>query len=177
MTAHALEVRSRFAPLSFVVRDGVVMAAGYHTLDVLLARAVRANPELLVDKTLSSSSTVKDIVSAVEAYDSGDVNALQNVPVQQPGAVFMQASWNALRDVMAGTTVSYAQLAAMAGRPAAVRAAGTACATNLVAPFVPCHRVIRSDGSLGNYGFGVTLKRTLLGHEGALEQGKVSGRE
>jgi methylated-DNA-[protein]-cysteine S-methyltransferase len=97
--------------------------------------------------------------------------------VQQPGAVFMQASWNALRDVMAGTTVSYAQLAAMAGRPAAVRAAGTACATNLVAPFVPCHRVIRSDGSLGNYGFGVTLKRTLLGHEGALEQGKVSGRE
>jgi methylated-DNA-[protein]-cysteine S-methyltransferase len=177
LTAHALEVRSRFGSLSFVVRDGIVIAAGYHALDALLARAVRAHPELVVDRTRSSSSTVKDIVFAVEAYDLGEVNALQKVPVQQPGAVFMQASWTALRNVVAGTTVSYAQLAALAGRPAAVRAAGTACATNLVAPFIPCHRVIRSDGSLGNYGFGVTLKRALLGHEGALEQGKMSGRE
>jgi methylated-DNA-[protein]-cysteine S-methyltransferase len=176
MTALALELKSRFAPLSLVIREGVVIAAGYHALDVLLARTVRIHPEVPVT-TVGTTSSVKSVVSAVEAYDSGDLDALQAIPVLQPGAVFMQESWTALRSVAAGRTVSYSQLAAMAGRPAAVRAAGTACATNLVAPFVPCHRVIRSDGTLGHYGFGVTLKRTLLVHEGALEQGKASGRQ
>jgi methylated-DNA-[protein]-cysteine S-methyltransferase len=176
MTAHAVQVNSRFAPLSFVVRDGVIIAAGYHSLDSLLARLARGHVGLVVEEVTRSASEVKPIVESIDAYDSGDIDALQRIPVQQSGPPFMQASWDALSGVGGGTTVSYAQLAALAGRPTAVRAAGTACATNLLAPFVPCHRVIRSDGTLGNYGFGLTLKRTLLGHEGALEQGKLSGR-
>jgi methylated-DNA-[protein]-cysteine S-methyltransferase len=62
--------------------------------------------------------------------------------------------------------VSYTELAARADRPTAVRFAGNACARNLVAPFVPCHRVVKADGSVGNYYFGPDVKRALLAHEG-----------
>ncbi len=60
-------------------------------------------------------------------------------------------------------------LAQKAGSPAAVRAAGTACGRNAIAPIIPCHRIIRSDGSLGNYGYGVGKKSWLLRHEGAID--------
>ena len=66
-----------------------------------------------------------------------------------------------------GRTVSYTQLAAQAGNPRAPRAAGAACAYNLIAPVVPCHRALRSDGSLGGYYYGLDRKTWLLRHEGA----------
>ncbi|MGB3953022.1 MAG: MGMT family protein, partial [Solirubrobacterales bacterium] len=61
--------------------------------------------------------------------------------------------------------VSYATLAGMSGRPRAVRAAGTACGTNAAALFVPCHRVLRTDGTLGGFGWGLHVKESLLAHE------------
>ncbi len=64
-------------------------------------------------------------------------------------------------------TVSYTQLAAQAGNPRAPRAAGAACAYNLIAPVVPCHRALRSDGTLGGYYYGLDRKTWLLRHEGA----------
>ncbi len=67
-----------------------------------------------------------------------------------------------LRDVGYGTTVSYSQLAEAAGNPRAVRAVGSACATNPIPIVIPCHRVLRSDGSLGGYGGGLHVKRALL---------------
>jgi methylated-DNA-[protein]-cysteine S-methyltransferase len=72
-----------------------------------------------------------------------------------------------LRSVAFGTTVSYSTLAEMSGRPRAVRAAAAACANNPVPIVVPCHRVVRSDGSLGGYLGGLDAKRTLLALEGA----------
>lgn len=105
------------------------------------------------------------VVAAVGRYLAGDLTALDEVEVSQPGGPFRQAAWAAMRRVPAGRTVSYAELAALAGRPTAVRAAGSACARNLVAPFVPCHRVVRSDGSLGGYAYGLAVKRALLEHE------------
>jgi methylated-DNA-[protein]-cysteine S-methyltransferase len=74
-----------------------------------------------------------------------------------------------LRSVAFGTTVSYSNLAEMSGRPRAVRAAASACANNPVPIVVPCHRVVRSDGSLGGYLGGLDAKRTLLALEGARE--------
>jgi len=71
-----------------------------------------------------------------------------------------------MRQIPPGQTWSYAELAAKAGRPDASRAAGSACARNLVAPFVPCHRVVRSDGTLGGYYYGLPVKEWLLAHEG-----------
>jgi methylated-DNA-[protein]-cysteine S-methyltransferase len=72
-----------------------------------------------------------------------------------------------LRDIGYGTTASYAALAATSGNPRAVRAVGTACATNPLPVVVPCHRVVRSDGGVGNYVGGVSAKRTLLDLEAA----------
>jgi methylated-DNA-[protein]-cysteine S-methyltransferase len=71
-----------------------------------------------------------------------------------------------MRAVRAGSTISYTDLAARAGMAGAARAAGAACAANLIAPVVPCHRVLRTDGSLGGYYYGLERKQWLLGHEG-----------
>ncbi|MGI9029986.1 MAG: methylated-DNA--[protein]-cysteine S-methyltransferase, partial [Ilumatobacteraceae bacterium] len=80
---------------------------------------------------------------------------------------FRGAVLHELRSVRFGTTVSYTALAAAAGRPRAVRAVGSACATNPIPIVVPCHRVLRSDGSLGGYTGGLPVKRALLDLEHA----------
>ena len=74
-----------------------------------------------------------------------------------------------MRKIPSGKVITYQTLARKAGSPAAVRAAGTACGRNAIAPIIPCHRIIRSDGSLGNYGYGVGKKSWLLRHEGAID--------
>ena len=80
------------------------------------------------------------------------------------GSALQQAVWRAIKQVPRGRTISYAELAARAGRPKAWRAVGTMVGQNPVPVIVPCHRIIKSDGSLGNYGGGADLKRFLL-HE------------
>ena len=80
--------------------------------------------------------------------------------------MFKQLVWKALREVRAGETISYGELAARVGAPGAARAVGTANATNPICLVIPCHRVIRAGGGdIGNYGFGVDRKRWLLTHE------------
>lgn len=81
------------------------------------------------------------------------------------GTPFQQQVWQALRALPAGTTVSYAQLAQQLGRPTAVRAVAQACAANRIAVLIPCHRVVRSDGQLAGYRWGVERKRALLERE------------
>ena len=87
------------------------------------------------------------------------------LPRDVRGTAFQEAIWQALATIPAGETRSYAELAAAAGRPDAVRAAGTACGGNPLAVIVPCHRVTRSDGGLGGYAWGVARKRALLDRE------------
>jgi len=88
--------------------------------------------------------------------------------VHQPATGSRERLWAQMRAVRPGTTISYTDLAVRAGLPrTAARAAGAACAANLIAPVVPCHRVLRSDGSLGGYYYGLACKRWLLRHEGA----------
>lgn len=74
-----------------------------------------------------------------------------------------------MRKVSAGKTISYAELAKKAGSPDAIRAAGSACARNQVVIVVPCHRIVKSGGALGNYAYGLDAKEWLLRHEGALK--------
>jgi methylated-DNA-[protein]-cysteine S-methyltransferase len=90
---------------------------------------------------------------------------MDTLPVAQPGGAFRQAAWKVMREVPAGEVISYAELAARAGNPDAVRAAGSACATNMVAPIVPCHRIVRTGGALGGYYYGLGVKEWLLAHE------------
>ena len=110
------------------------------------------------------------VLSLVTAWVDGDVDAILRPKVRQPGGEFRQSAWTAMRGIRGGTVASYADLAAAAGNGRAVRAAGSACALNAVAPFVPCHRVVRTGGQLGNYYYGTDIKRAILIHEGAIAQ-------
>jgi methylated-DNA-[protein]-cysteine S-methyltransferase len=111
---------------------------------------------------LRDSSGVHD---TLDAYFAGDVDALDALRIAPDGTVFKQLVWKALREVHAGETISYGELAQKVGAPGAARAVGTANATNPVCLIVPCHRVIRAGGDIGNYGFGPERKRWLLEHE------------
>ena len=147
--------------------DGVVVASGFGGLDLTLGLLTEAEQARGHREVVTSAAT-RPVVEALTAYAGGDLGALDHVVVRQPGGPFLQRAWEELRAVPAGETDSYAGLAARAGSPKAVRAAGQACATNKVAPFVPCHRIVRTDGSLGGYAYGLPVKEALLVHEGAL---------
>ena len=104
-------------------------------------------------------------LDAVEAYLAGDVSAIDRVRVRQLSGPFLTEAWDVLRTVPAGSPDSYAGFAARCGRPAAIRAAAQACARNAAALFVPCHRVLGSDGGLGGFRWGTPVKCWLLDHE------------
>jgi AraC family transcriptional regulator of adaptative response/methylated-DNA-[protein]-cysteine methyltransferase len=89
-------------------------------------------------------------------------------PVDVRGTDFQLRVWIALRDIPLGETRSYSDVARMIGEPRAVRAVANACASNPVPLIIPCHRVIRKDGSLGGYGLGITRKKALLSTERVL---------
>ena len=92
--------------------------------------------------------------------------AAHQLPIDVAGTAFQEAVWRELRKIPVGETRSYAQIAAAIGQPTAVRAVGTANGDNHVAVLIPCHRVIRSDGTLGGYAGGLDRKRKLLAAEG-----------
>ncbi|WP_417508101.1 methylated-DNA--[protein]-cysteine S-methyltransferase [Microbacterium sp.] len=106
--------------------------------------------------------------SAARAYYAGDLTAIDSVAVRQFGTELQQAGWDGLRRIAPGQPLSYAEFAAELGSPSAVRAAASICARNAPALFVPCHRVLRSDGSLGGFAWGLPVKESLLARERAL---------
>jgi O-6-methylguanine DNA methyltransferase len=85
--------------------------------------------------------------------------------LEPDGSPFQRAVWQALREIPSGTTASYAEVAARIGRPGSARAVAQACAANPIAVLVPCHRVVRADGALAGYRWGVERKRALLRRE------------
>lgn len=113
----------------------------------------------------AGSPALARIAGAVERYFAGDVDALDEIPIEADGTDFQRAVWDAIREIPAGRTASYQEIARSVGRPAAVRAVGTATGRNPVSIVVPCHRVIRSDGTLGGYGGGLHRKEWFLDHE------------
>jgi methylated-DNA-[protein]-cysteine S-methyltransferase len=104
----------------------------------------------------------------VRAYFRRELAALDDIPVNGGGTAFQRKVWATLREIPAGATKSYSELAAAVGRPNAVRAVGMINGRNPISIVVPCHRVIGKDGSLTGYGGGLDRKRWLLQHEGAL---------
>jgi methylated-DNA-[protein]-cysteine S-methyltransferase len=152
-------------PFTVLVNDaGAVRAAGFTAnvddLLVLIHPALREPTRTLAD--------AGPVTAAVRSYLDGQLTAIDDIVVEQrTGGEFMAHAWGVLRDIKAGEPVTYTGYAALAGRPAAIRAAAAACARNAVALFVPCHRVLRTDGSLGGYRWGLAVKRWLLDHETA----------
>lgn len=165
MTLLASLVETPYGTMSLLGDRDTLRAASFTTdVDRLRERLPRElRGDHVVRQETSASRALRD-------YLDGDVGALATVAVSQPGGAFHSAVWKAMRAIPPGTTVSYSELAARAGRPRASRAAAAACARNAVCLFVPCHRVIRSDGTLGGYYFGLDTKRRLLAHEGVTDR-------
>jgi AraC family transcriptional regulator of adaptative response/methylated-DNA-[protein]-cysteine methyltransferase len=116
----------------------------------------------LVEGGAAFETLLAQVVASVEA--PGD---FAHIPLDVKGTAFQEACWKALRAIPPGETRTYAEIAAAAGNPKAVRAAGSANARNNVAVLIPCHRVIRTGGDLGGYAYGLAIKRELLKREGA----------
>ncbi len=130
----------------------------------LLVRALQdqfANAELIGADT-AFEQRVAQVIAFVEAPGIG-----LDLPLDLRGTAFQQRVWQALRRIPPGRTASYTEIAACIGAPAAVRAVAGACAANPVAVAVPCHRVVRRDGALSGYRWGVERKRALLQREAA----------
>lgn len=159
MNLSAAQVSTPVGPLTVVVDDDMVMRAMGFAEDpaVLTRRLPAAPPRLRAD--------LGEVSVAARAYVDGDLTAWDALPVAQPGGPFLQEAWRRMRAVPAGQTVTYTELAALSGRPDAIRAAAMACARNQVAPVIPCHRVLRKDGTLGGYYWGLPVKQWLLAHE------------
>ncbi|NTV39324.1 MAG: methylated-DNA--[protein]-cysteine S-methyltransferase [Demequinaceae bacterium] len=150
----------------FASADGVVRASGFRGIGDIASQL--ASPWRGRDWIDGDLPVVSE---AVSRWLEGDGDALASVPVAQDGGPFFQQVWETLRHVPGGEPLSYKELAEAAGSPRAMRAVGTACARNAVAPFVPCHRVVNAGGRLGSYGYGgASIKAAML----ALEAGADS---
>ena len=117
---------------------------------------------LLVGGDQEFERLVAEVVGLVEAPAHG-----LDLPLDVRGTAFQQRVWQALRAIPSGSTASYAEIAERIGRPKAVRAVAQACAANPIAVAIPCHRVVRTDGALSGYRWGVERKRALLEREKA----------
>lgn len=151
-------------PFTMIVDAGQrVLASGWTgDVDRVVARISPAH------RPLTLSPGVPEAAQRVEAYYAGELAAIDDVPVQQHGGDFFLTAWRALRAIPAGAPLTYTALAAAVGKPTAVRAAAGACASNAPALFVPCHRVVRTDGTLGGFAWGIDVKRSLLDREAGL---------
>lgn len=114
--------------------------------------------------------TVRAVIRFVEAPRLG-----LDLPLDLRGTAFQRRVWTALREIRAGSTASYAEVAARIGAPGSARAVAQACAANALAVAVPCHRVVHADGSLSGYRWGVERKRTLLERESRPRARPVAG--
>ena len=126
--------------------------------------------ERRIGRSLDSVAPAVDpfgLTSALAAYFEGDIAAVDSLPIEAPGTDFQRKVWAGLREIPAGTTWTYGQLAAHIGHPSAVRAVGAANGANAVAIVAPCHRVIGANGTLTGYAGGIERKRWLLAHEAA----------
>ena len=135
--------------------------------------ALDADPEQLVHnlqdrfkaaRLIGADTEFETWVAAVVGFVEDPSRGL-DLPLDVRGTAFQRRVWEALRDIPAGTTATYTDIAERIGSPRAVRAVARACATNNIALAIPCHRVVRTDGSLAGYRWGIDRKRALLARE------------
>jgi methylated-DNA-[protein]-cysteine S-methyltransferase len=155
---------SPIGKLYLLTRGETVLALNLSGFQDLLSSL---SPRELEEK-IGKSAKVKGVTDKLADYFDGDLKAINSIKVKQPGGDFSQRAWSSMRAIKAGKTESYADLAHRAGSPAAVRAAGSACAKNKIAVIIPCHRIVKTGGAIGAYGWGVNKKIWLLEHENAI---------
>lgn len=146
--------------------DGRLRAIDWHDHEARMRR--------LLDRHYGAGAVALDagdgsgaLVASMRRYFAGELRAIDDLPVETGGTPFQRRVWRALREIPAGSTISYGELARRLGKPTAFRAVGLANGSNPVSVVVPCHRVVGSDASLTGYGGGIERKHWLLAHEGA----------
>ncbi|HEU0240551.1 MAG TPA: methylated-DNA--[protein]-cysteine S-methyltransferase [Micromonosporaceae bacterium] len=164
---HSTTIDTPVGPFTIVGRGKAVLASGFTANAEDLISLI--TPATLHAETADENDGATDLTPAVDAargYFDGGVAAIDAIEVEQHGAgAFLDRAWEVLREVPPGQTVTYREFAARAGRPTAIRAAASACARNAAALFVPCHRIVRADGGLGGYRYGLEIKEWLRSFE------------
>ncbi|MEI8214637.1 MAG: methylated-DNA--[protein]-cysteine S-methyltransferase [Actinomycetota bacterium] len=150
--------------LNLIADEHILLGANLSTLKALKESLSTEDSE----REIKSVPKIPVITDLITDYFDGDISAIHAIQVRQTGAHFSQAAWKAMKKIRPGSVISYGELAERAGSPAAVRAAGSACAKNAIVLVVPCHRIVKTGGALGNYAYGLNKKEWLLRHEGAL---------
>ncbi|GAA4782328.1 methylated-DNA--[protein]-cysteine S-methyltransferase [Microbacterium gilvum] len=158
----------RFALLPTPIGDAVCAFSD----DGLVALRVGSDPEWAIEAVSRElrgalvadrgSAAADALAGELEAYFEGELRAFETRLDWRLATGFARDALEAVREIPYGTTASYGEVAAMAGRPRAARAVGTACRTTPFSLVVPVHRVIRSDGTIGGYGGDEELKRHLI---------------
>ena len=152
-----------FQEILIAVNNGKLAALDFNGYEARMQRllAKRYAPVKFVEK-----SNPCGFAARLRSYFAGELDALNEIPVDTGGTEFQRAAWQALRTIPAGRTATYAEQAARIGRPTAVRAIGAANGQNPVAIVLPCHRVVGANGSMTGYAGGIATKLWLLRHEG-----------
>jgi methylated-DNA-[protein]-cysteine S-methyltransferase len=145
--------------------DGVLRALDWQDYEPRMKELLRLQYGAVV---LKDARSPKDVRAALTGYFKGDLDRLNTIRWRVAGTPFQHKVWTALPKIPAGTTMSYAGLAAKLGAPNATRAVGHANGSNPISVVVPCHRLIGANGSLIKYGGGLMRKRWLLEHEGVV---------
>jgi methylated-DNA-[protein]-cysteine S-methyltransferase len=156
-------IESEIGPLALVARGAVLCAVEFEDCRERMLSSLELRYR---GATLHERRDPCGFSGRLEAYFGGEIDALEEIPVEPAGTPFQRLVWSALRKIAPGTTSSYGQLAATIGRPGAARAVGLANGSNPIGLVIPCHRVIGADGSLTGYAGGLHRKRWLLAHEG-----------
>ena len=170
MDLHTTTLSTPVGPFTLLVDDDGVCAAGFTSHAETLRR--RLDPPRQAAR-IRADGDPGGVAAAMRAYLAGELEALREVAVTQPGDPPRQEAWRALRSVPAGRTISYRRLGELAGLadaatdPFGAQAAGAACARNNVAMIVPCHRMVGADERLTGYLWRLARKRWLLSHESA----------
>ena len=152
-------VETPLGSMFFAAQDGALREAGFVET---WAREVQEPEDEEAAELSPDAAAIRD---AIAAYFEGEVDALDRIAVEPDGTDFQRAVWQAIRDVPAGETASYQEIAQAVGKPSAARAVGGATGRNPVGIAVPCHRIVRADGGLGGYGGGLDRKQWFLDHE------------
>lgn len=117
-------------------------------------------------RLIGGNKDYEDLIAKIVGFIEAPALGL-NLPLDIRGTAFQRRVWEALRKIPMGETASYSEIAARIGSPSSARAVAGACAANTIALAIPCHRVVRSDGGLSGYAWGVERKRALIEHEAA----------
>jgi AraC family transcriptional regulator, regulatory protein of adaptative response / methylated-DNA-[protein]-cysteine methyltransferase len=161
-------IQTPLGPMVAVADDGALVLLEFHDRRALPREIAWIKDRFGAAIAPGSNAVLQQIARELGEYFAGR-RVKFDTPLRLEGSAFQVAAWKGLLAIPSGATRSYAELAAAAGRPGASRAIGRANGENRLAIVVPCHRVIRSDGTLCGYGGGVWRKRWLLDHEAAIK--------